>query len=208
MTDVGGDNHAAPRHFVADQLGREVFALRDALHFASDSALAGVMDLSANRVTLARRYPLASVHVLIIGGQHRAAEPAGARWAEVLGKASLLGHGAIGDNREESTGMSIAPDGTPVTKSELKAELKLFEEHVVQRFDTTAKELRDYIDERTRDLQTEVLRAFGDYQQAQTTRFRHMKADLGNLNTATDERLAALEMRVANFEKRLIEKGF
>lgn len=92
---------------------------------------------------------------------------------------------------------TTAPDGSPVTKSELKAELA-----------GAVKELRDYIDERTRDLQTEVLRAFGDYQQAQTTRFRHMKADLGNLNTATDERLAALETRVANFEKRLIEKGF
>jgi hypothetical protein len=32
-----------------------------------------------------------------------------------------------------------------------------------------------------------------------------MKADLGNLNTASDERLAALEQRMTNVEKRLIE---
>jgi len=34
-----------------------------------------------------------------------------------------------------------------------------------------------------------------------------MKADLSNLNTATDERLAALEERVTNMDKRLIAKG-
>jgi hypothetical protein len=33
-----------------------------------------------------------------------------------------------------------------------------------------------------------------------------MKAELGNLNTATDGRLAGLEERVTNIEKRLIEK--
>lgn len=71
---------------------------------------------------------------------------------------------------------TTVPDGAPVTKSELKAELQ-----------GAVKQLRDYIDERTRDL--------------------HMKADLGSLNTATDERLAALETRVANFEKRLIERA-
>ncbi len=70
--------------------------------------------------------------------------------------------------------------------------------------EATETRLRHYIDERTRDLQTEVLRAFGDYSQAQTTRFRHMKADLGNLNVASDERLAALEDRVHTIEKRLL----
>ena len=34
-----------------------------------------------------------------------------------------------------------------------------------------------------------------------------MKADLGNLNTATDERLAALEKRLSDVDKRLIAKG-
>jgi hypothetical protein len=34
-----------------------------------------------------------------------------------------------------------------------------------------------------------------------------MKADLGNLDIATDQRLDALETRVTNMDKRLIEKG-
>lgn len=72
---------------------------------------------------------------------------------------------------------------------------------------TAIKELKDYIDERTHDAETRLLRAFGDYQQAETTRFRHMKADLGNLNLATDERLAAVEQRLTAIDKRLIEKG-
>lgn len=45
------------------------------------------------------------------------------------------------------------PDNSPVTKAELEAALA-----------TIVNELKEYIDERTRDLQTEVLRAFGNYQ--------------------------------------------
>jgi hypothetical protein len=67
--------------------------------------------------------------------------------------------------------------------------------------------LKEYIDERTHDAETRLLRAFADYQDAETTRFRHMKADLGNLNVATDERLAALERRMSEIEKRLILKN-
>ena len=85
-----------------------------------------------------------------------------------------------------------------------KADLAALEERLDQKLDQKFLEMRHYIDERTRDLQTEVLRAFGDYSQAATIRFRHMKADLGNLNVATDERLAALEQRVHSIEKRLL----
>ena len=68
------------------------------------------------------------------------------------------------------------------------------------------KELKEHIDERTHGVETRLLRAFSDYQHAETIRFRHVKADLGNLNTASDERLAALEQRMTNVEQRMIEK--
>jgi hypothetical protein len=68
-----------------------------------------------------------------------------------------------------------------------KADLQAMEQRLEKRF----QQLHDYIDERAHDAETRLLRAFGDYQQAQSTRFRHMKADLGNLNTATDERLGS-----------------
>ena len=95
-----------------------------------------------------------------------------------------------------------SPDDAPVTKSELKAELGALRGDLLQEL----KDLREHLDERTHDVETRLLRAFSDYQHAQTTRFRHMKADLGNLNTASDERLAALEERMTNVEKRMIEK--
>ena len=45
MVDVGGDDHAAASDFVADQLGRDLFAVGDVLHFLGDDALAGVVHL-------------------------------------------------------------------------------------------------------------------------------------------------------------------
>jgi len=90
----------------------------------------------------------------------------------------------------------IMDNGTSITKSDLNAAIT-----------AAVKELKEYVDERTHDAETRLLRAFADYQDAQTVRYRHMKADLGNLNTASDERLAALEKRVSDVDKRLIAKG-
>ena len=45
MMDIGGNDGAAARHFVAHQLGREFFALGDVLHFFGDDALARVVHL-------------------------------------------------------------------------------------------------------------------------------------------------------------------
>jgi deoxyadenosine/deoxycytidine kinase len=91
----------------------------------------------------------------------------------------------------------------PNNNSLTKADLDALEQRLQERF----QQLEAHIDERTHDAETRLLRAFGDYQQAQATRYRHMKADLGNLDTATDQRLDALETRVTNMDKRLIEKG-
>ncbi len=85
---------------------------------------------------------------------------------------------------------------TPITRAEW-----------AEMFSNQTQQIKEYIDERTHDAETRLLRAFGDYQQAETTRFRHMKADLGNLNVATDERLAAIEQRLTHIDKRLIEKS-
>ncbi|MGA8027322.1 MAG: hypothetical protein WB992_09250 [Bryobacteraceae bacterium] len=62
--------------------------------------------------------------------------------------------------------MPTPSDGAPVTKAELKAELG-----------AAFKELRDYIDERTRDMQTELLRGFADYNNSAEIRFRKPEAD-------------------------------
>ncbi|MGH9584023.1 MAG: hypothetical protein ACRD4O_13935 [Bryobacteraceae bacterium] len=52
-------------------------------------------------------------------------------------------------------------NGTPVSKADLNAALN-----------TAVKEIKEYIDERTHDAATRLLRAFADYQQAERTRFR------------------------------------
>jgi len=121
-------------------------------------------------------------------------------------------------------------NNTPVTKAELQSllqnafdqALRRLEEYIGERSDRLKLELTEYIDERTErlkgqlteyiderthDAETRLLRAFSDYQTAETIRFRHMKADIGNLNTATDERLAEIERRISEIDKRLIAKN-
>ncbi len=61
-------------------------------------------------------------------------------------------------------------DDTPPTRAVLKAVLK-------EELATTETRIREYIDERTRDLQTELLRAFSDYNASAAIRFRKLEAD-------------------------------
>lgn len=63
---VGRDDEAAARDFISNQFGREVFTLRDVLHFARDLAFAGVMDLRPNFIVFARSNPLSAIHSSII----------------------------------------------------------------------------------------------------------------------------------------------
>ena len=61
------------------------------------------------------------------------------------------------------------PDDSPATKSDLAA--------LEERLSSTLKELRDYIDERTRDMQTELLRGFRSYQEGMAVRMAKVTAD-------------------------------
>ena len=72
----------------------------------------------------------------------------------------------------------------PVTKSDLNQAVQQLKEYIDER----TQQIREYTDERTHDAETRLLRAFSDYQHAETVGFRHMKAEIGNLNVATDER--------------------
>ena len=60
VVDVGRDDHAAARHLVADQFGGQAFAPGDILHLFGDHALAGVMDLRADRIVHSRGNPWAA----------------------------------------------------------------------------------------------------------------------------------------------------
>jgi hypothetical protein len=43
--------------------------------------------------------------------------------------------------------------------------------------------LREYIDERTHDAETRIVRAFGAYQDSAAVRFRKIEADVSNVNS-------------------------
>lgn len=66
------------------------------------------------------------------------------------------------------------------------------------------KELREYIDERTRDLQTELLRAFADYTHSTGIRFAKLEADTSNIDSSTTKRLGELERQMNDLRIRLI----
>ncbi|MBV9303894.1 MAG: hypothetical protein JOY62_01355 [Acidobacteriaceae bacterium] len=66
------------------------------------------------------------------------------------------------------------------------------------------QQLREYIDERSRDLQTEILRGFADYNNSANIRFRKLEADTSNIDNSTTQRLGELERQMADFKFRLI----
>lgn len=99
------------------------------------------------------------------------------------------------------------PNDPSATNSDLQAAVNQLRDYIDERTQNSEARLRDYIDERTHDAETRLLRAFGDYQQSQGIRFTRLKADVGNIDSSTDQRLTALEDRVTHMEKRLIIKA-
>ncbi len=90
-------------------------------------------------------------------------------------------------------------DDAPITRRDLEAlRAELREEFKTQ---------REYIDERTHDAETRLLRAFADHTLGQQVPFQKLSADVGNINTSTDQRLTLVEDRITKLEMRFIEKG-
>jgi hypothetical protein len=80
-------------------------------------------------------------------------------------------------------------DNTPLTKAD---------------FDAGIKQLKEYIDERTHDAETRLLRAFSDYNDSASIRFRKLEADTSNIDASTTQRLGVVEKQLADFQMRLI----
>jgi hypothetical protein len=57
---------------------------------------------------------------------------------------------------------------TPVTHAELKSELAVLKTELKSELADSEKRIIEYMDERTRDLQTELLRAFVEYSNSVT----------------------------------------
>jgi len=89
--------------------------------------------------------------------------------------------------------MPTNSDDLPVTRAELKAELA-----------AAVERLKEYIDERTHDAETRLLRGFADYNDSTGIRFRKLEADTSNIDASTTQRLAMLEKQMTDFKLRLI----
>ena len=64
--------------------------------------------------------------------------------------------------------------------------------------------LREYIDERTHDAETRIVRAFGAYQDSATVRFRKIEADVSNVNSSTTQQMDAFQAKLLELETRII----
>lgn len=94
-------------------------------------------------------------------------------------------------------------DNRPVTRAELDTVLNAALSTALA---SAVKELRDYIDERTRDMQTELLRGFRSYQESMNVRMVKLTADVGNIDTATDKRIAIVEERLSELERKIAQR--
>jgi hypothetical protein len=98
---------------------------------------------------------------------------------------------------------SMDNGNAPATKrdlAEVKTELK--QDIAEVKHDMAGMENR--LSERIRDSQTEILKAFLPYQESQNLRLRTLEAKLSNTDTGITERMAILERRLAEIEKRLL----
>jgi exonuclease VII large subunit len=113
-----------------------------------------------------------------------------------------------------------------VTRDELRSELAELEARLEARIETriddrfrafedritrtivkllaqTQTDILDKTQEYVRDAQTELLRGFEMFLKGQSVQFRKLKADVSNLDAATDLRIQAVEQRIFEIEKRL-----
>ncbi|HTP33398.1 MAG TPA: hypothetical protein VMJ75_14570 [Candidatus Acidoferrales bacterium] len=86
---------------------------------------------------------------------------------------------------------------SPVTRAELQAELKQLKIEL-------KREILDGVQEVVRDSQTEILKAFLPFQEPTNIRFRALEAKVSNTDVGITERMAILERRLQEIEKRLL----
>ncbi len=66
------------------------------------------------------------------------------------------------------------------------------------------QQLREYIDERTHDAETRIVRAFAAHQESSGVRMRKIEADLSNINASTTQQLDAVQSKLLELETRII----
>ncbi len=106
--------------------------------------------------------------------------------------------------------MPATPNNSAATKADLevlKSEMREQFSEMREQFSDMRQQfsrMHEYIDERTRDMQTELLRAFADYTHSTGIRFQKLEADTSNIDASATKRLAELERQMTDFRLRLI----
>jgi hypothetical protein len=77
-------------------------------------------------------------------------------------------------------------------------------EYIDGRTQQLRTDLTEYIDERTHDAETRIVRAFGAYQQSSSIRFRKLESDVSNINASTNEQMDAFQSKLLELETRII----
>jgi hypothetical protein len=91
------------------------------------------------------------------------------------------------------------PDQSPATKQDL-IDLK---REIRQEIRQDLQAMEDRLIERSRDMQSELLRGFAAFSESQTFRLRKVEADQSNLDASLSGRVNVLERRLLEIEIRL-----
>ena len=97
-------------------------------------------------------------------------------------------------------------DNSPATKHDVqlvKQDIHVLKQEFKQDLLAVEERLTDRLTEAMRDMQSELLRGFAAFSEAQTIRLRKVEADQSNLDTALSGRVAVLEKRLLEIELRL-----
>ena len=92
----------------------------------------------------------------------------------------------------------------PVTKADLESAVHLIKVDLKADLEAAVRQIKEYVDERTHDAETRLLRAFADFNTASDIRFRKLEADGSNVNANASLRLGELERRVADIDIRVL----
>ena len=88
---------------------------------------------------------------------------------------------------------------------DLKTYLAGMESRLETRIDSMETRIKEYVDERTHDAETHLLRAFSDFNTNLNVRMRKIEADVSNSDTASTTRLGNLENKITDLEIRLLK---
>jgi hypothetical protein len=92
----------------------------------------------------------------------------------------------------------------PLTRAELAEALDGQKRELLDAIRASKEEVLESVQEFVRDAQTEILKAFLPYQESQNARLHLMEVRLSNVDAGLGERMAILERRLAEIEKKLL----